>query len=480
MSASSIARPANLRVEVEEAKPSFLSTGSWILYDFAFHFFAFNIVSVYFPLFVKNLGQDDWVYSVPQSLAQLVIAFTCPLVGALSDRGGGRRLPWLTALTLIAIVFAVGMGLVPSSGLWLIILFYVLSNIGYQTALLFYDSLLPSVSTTTTWGTISGWGQGIGYIGALAGGLVVGKIVNVSAGFEQNGFIPSALLYLVFAIPCFFLVKERKVRLTAQGRIEAEEASGDALRPGLERGLTDVGKDEAASTMVKEVEPNDYRFDWRSLRHSLSQTWRTLKDTRDYPGLFPFLVSNFFYTDAMNTVIIAMGVYATEVVGFKDATSVLAPAIVAAVIGSAIFGYVTDGLSSKQGLIISLLLWMVVFVALIVFTDKIIFQFVIAPLAGIALGSVWVEARTMMIELSPPERLGEFMGIYNITGRFAAVIGPLIWGGTLFLFNPKTFGRLGYQIAIGALLLMIVVGFVIHLSTPNIKRSKDGQKVIKG
>ena len=464
-----VARPANLRVVVEEAQPSFLSTGSWILYDFAFHFFAFNIVSTYFPLFVKNLGQDDWVYSVPQSIAQLVIAFTCPLIGALSDRGGGRRLPWLTVLTLVAIVFAVAMGLIPSSGLWLIVVCYILANIGYQTALQFYDSLLPSVSSTANWGSISGWGQGIGYLGALVGGIAVGLIVNVGAGHEQNGFIPSALFYLLFAIPCFFLVKERKVRLTAQGRIEAEQASGDALRPGLERGLTDIGKDEAVDTL-KEVEPNDYRFDWRSLRHSLGQTWRTLKDTRDYPGLFPFLVSNFFYTDAMNTIIIAMSVYATEVIGFQSAITVLAPAIVAAVIGSFVFGYVTDGLSSKQGLIISLVLWMFVLAGAIIFTDKIIFQFVIAPLAGIALGSVWVEARTMMIELSPPERLGEFMGIYNITGRFAAVIGPLIWGGTLFLFNPKTFGRLGYQIAIGALLLMIVVGFVIHLSTPNIKR----------
>jgi len=77
-----------------------------------------------------------------------------------------------------------------------------------------------------------------------------------------------------------------------------------------------------------------------------------------------------------------------------------------------------------------------------------------------------------MIELSPPERLGEFMGIYNITGKFAAVLGPLLWGGTLAIAAVFGLGRLGYQIAIATLLLLIVVGFVIHQGTPDTRRGK--------
>ena len=87
-----------------------------------------------------------------------------------------------------------------------------------------------------------------------------------------------------------------------------------------------------------------------------------------------FLVANFFYSDALNTVIIAMGVYATQVIGFKFVYSVLAPATIAAVIGSWIFGIVTDRLTAKHALIISLSLWIPVLLAAIFITDQTIFQ----------------------------------------------------------------------------------------------------------
>jgi UMF1 family MFS transporter len=188
------------------------------------------------------------------------------------------------------------------------------------------------------------------------------------------------------------------------------------------------------------------------------------------PGLFVFLVANFFYSDALNTVIVAMAVYSTEVIGFDDALTVLAPAIVAAVIGSWVFGLVTDRLTSKQALIISLAMWVGVFLGAIFFTEKALFQWVIAPVAGVALGSTWTAARTMMVELSPPAKLGEYMGIYNLTGKFSAVLGPLLWGTTLWLLDPRIYGRFAYQVAIGTLLVMVLVGFAIHLRTPNVRR----------
>jgi UMF1 family MFS transporter len=153
---------------------------------------------------------------------------------------------------------------------------------------------------------------------------------------------------------------------------------------------------------------------------------------------------------------------------------------VTAVIGSWLFGFVADWLTSKQSLIVSLILWLVVF-ALAIFvsdsspTSQFLFQWVVAVLAGIALGSTWVAARTMMIELSPPEKLGEFMGIYNLTGKFAAVVGPLIWGGVLLLLPPATNGAFGYQVAIAALGLMVLAGLIIHWrGVPNIKRTRAG------
>jgi UMF1 family MFS transporter len=417
-----------LEAPAAEERISPVAVGSWALYDFANTIFSMNIVSVFFPGFIIQLGLRDAAYAFPMSAALLVVALIMPVLGAMSDRAG-RRIPWLAGFTLLCIVMTVLMGL--TDQIWLLIGAYVVASIGYQTALVFYDALLPSVSNTVNWGKVSGLGVGLGYAGAVAGLYAVTMLV--AGGSKQNAFIPSALLFLLFALPCFFFVREHRYSST------------------------------------QTVEGERMRVKWRE---AVSQTWRTIQHAREVPGLFRFLIANFFYSDALNTVIVAMGVYATVVIGFGTELEVLGPATVAAVIGSWLFGFVTDRLTSKQSLIISLLMWVGVFLAAMFVTDKVLFQWVVAPVAGIALGSTWTAARTMMVELSPPERLGEFMGIYNLTGKFAAVLGPALWGGTLLVLDPREYGRFAYQIAIGTLLVMVLIGFVLHLFTPNIKRVK--------
>lgn len=407
---------------------SFLSVGAWALYDFANTIFSLNIISTYFPNYIvedKNL--NDAVYAYPQSFALLLVALIMPLLGALSDRAG-KRIPWLIGFTMLCITTNIAMGL--TDNVWLVIAAYVVATIGFQTALVFYDALLPAVSTTLNWGKISGLGVGLGYLGALFGGLVVSLWIG-SNGSNQDGFIPTALLFLLFALPCFFLVRDRS-------------------RP--------------------QPEPQAEKPTWRN---ATTQIRDTLRDARQVPGLLRFLVANFFYSDALNTVIIAMGVYATQVIGFESAFDVLAPAILTAAIGSWAFGLITDRLTSKQALIIALVLWILVLTAAIFIIDKTIFQWGIAILAGIALGGTWTAARTMMIELSPREKLGEFMGIYNLTGKFSAVLGPVLWGTTLLVLDSQNNPRVAYGIGIGTLVLMVVVGLVIHLGTPNIRRVKS-------
>jgi MFS transporter, UMF1 family len=415
---------------------SVLSVGSWALYDFANTIFSLNIVSNYFPQYVVvDHGLKDAVYAYPQALALLLVALIMPLLGALSDRAG-RRMPWLVGFTLLCIAMTAVMGLVDN--VWLVIAAFVLANIGYQTALVFYDALLPAVSTTLNWGKISGFGVGLGYVGALFGGLVVTLLLG-NTYRNQDAFLPTAILFLIFALPCFFFVREHH-----KGQV--------------------YGAQDASTR--QELQP----LSWRN---AFTQIWHTLQDAREVPGLMRFLVANFFYSDALNTVIIAMGVYATQVIGFKSVFSVLAPATIAAVIGSWIFGIVTDRLTAKHALIISLSLWIPVLLAAIFITDRTIFQWGIATLAGVALGSTWTSARTMMVELSPPHKLGEFMGIYNLTGKFSAVLGPALWGTTLLILDPDVVGNhLAYGIAIGTLLLMVILGLVLHLGTPNIRRVK--------
>ena len=427
--ATSVAAPSNTVIQAhnQHERKSFLAVASWALYDFANTIFSLNIISTYFPQYiVDDRGLNDAVYAYPQSFALLLVALIMPVLGAMSDRAG-RRMPWLAGFTFLCIAMTLAMGLTDNA--WLVIAAYILASIGYQLALVFYDALLPSVSTTLNWGKISGLGVGLGYLGALFGGLVVSLWLG-STGSSQDAFIPTALLFLVFALPIFFFVRERGNPPTT---------------------------------------PQAKRISWRN---TFTQLGVTIQDARQVPGLLRFLIANFFYSDALNTVIIAMGVYATQVIGFDSAFTVLAPAIITAVIGSFLFGLLTDRLTSKQSLVIALVLWIVVLTAAIFITDPVIFQWGIATLAGVALGGTWTAARTMMVELSPREKLGEFMGIYNLTGKFSAVLGPALWGTTLLLLDSRNNPRLAYGVGIGTLVLMVVVGLVIHLSTPNIRRVK--------
>ena len=134
-----------LEAPADEARVSTLSVWSWALYDFANTIFSLNIITNYFPLYIaSDLKLPDAVYAYPMSAAMLVVALIMPALGALSDKGG-RRMPWLVGTTLLSVVMTATMGL--SSNIAIIVIAVTLANIGYQTALLFYDALLPSVST---------------------------------------------------------------------------------------------------------------------------------------------------------------------------------------------------------------------------------------------------------------------------------------------------------------------------------------------
>ena len=254
------------------------------------------------------------------------------------------------------------------------------------------------MSNTRNWGRISGLGVGVGYVGALAGGYAVRPFMS-SPSANHDAFLPTAVLFLLFSLPCFFFVRERR----------SARAHDKDLPPEARTGLQ--GKPYP----------------------DLSHAARNAQGARPFrlPGCQLLLFRRPEHRHSGHERLLGEG---SQV---RERPERLAPAIIAAVLGSFLFGFVTDRLTSKQSLVISLLMWMLVFVGAILITDQFIFKWIIAPVAGIALGSTWTAARTMMIELSPRERLGEFLGIYNLTGKYSAVLGPALWGTTLLLLRPQ-------------------------------------------
>ena len=377
-----------------------------------------NIITLYFPLWVTvDKGGEDIVYSCALSLSMVMVALSMPLLGGLSDRMG-RRMPFLVGLTLLSVFFTALIG--ACNHLTLGLIFFVLANYGYHAALVPYDALLPRVSRGFSVGKVAGIGVALGYVGAIAGIVMVKPFVT-EAG-RVSSFIPTAFLFLVFSLPCFFFVKEERKKMAT--------------------------------------------IRWRTMKEEFTHIKETLSQTKKYPGLLPFLIANFLYCDAVNTVIAFMAVYAHQVAGFDDAMirNLLIVSTVFAAIGSVIFGWITDRWGAKRTLTAVLCLWIVALVTAIASFSPWTF-WLVGFLVGCALGGTWVSARALVLDLSPPEKIGEIYGLYNMGGKFGFILGPLVWGFVVLVFEDVN--TLKYRIAVGSLLLFLLAGLYLLKKVPD-------------
>ena len=394
-----------------------LALWAWALYDLANTTFSLNVVSRYLPLLiVEDLGGRDLDVSLAYSGSMILVALTAPLVGALSDFSG-RRVPFLAVATLASVTATALMGV--GKPAVLVLLLFAIANFFYQVALVFYDALLANVSDAATRGRASGLGIGLGYVGSIFSLYSVAPIAEHYG--KAAAFPATAAIFLAFALPCLMMVPD-------VGR-------GALWRRGL-----------AADTIAR-----------------VGHTLRTL---RTIPGLGRFLTAHFLYTDAVNTVILFMAVYVTKVGGFtsREVTRLLAFSTVFAILGAFGQGPLIDRLGAKRALYVALALWAVGLGLALVAPGKDALWFV-GPVTGTALGALWAADRVLMLRLSPPGALGELYGIYGMVGRFAAITGPLVWGGIVYAFEDT--GALAHRAAIGALLVMLLAGSWVLRRVPD-------------
>ncbi len=397
---------------------------SWILYDLANTIFSMGVVSLYFSLWVREqVGAEraDAVYGTITAISMGIIFVISPLLGSMTDRAR-RRMPFLVVSTVLCVLLT---ALLARGGYWITMLAFVLANAAYQAGLQFYDALLPEVTTEENRGRISGIGVGIGYLGSY---FAVGIGFLPQAEDKPFLFTAIAVAFLALSIPCFLFVRERG-------------------------------------------NPNPQPvFGWAMIKESTGETLRTLRGGAEYPGLIRFLVGRVFYTDAINTVISIMTLYTVNVAvasgletaaGENKARFIMLAAISFAVIGGFVWGAMVDRIGPKATLNRVLVLWLATFTlaaAIGLFALSVNLLFVVASMAGVALGGIWSADRPLMLRLTPPHRVGEFYGLYGMVGRFSAIIGPGIWAAVAWL----CIGKLGMSPAKGqGIGVLILLGMVL-------------------
>jgi len=369
---------------------------SWAFYDWANSAFATTVIAGFFPLFFKQywsqgtpVTESTFWLGFGNSFASLVIVILAPLLGALADAGGlHKRL--LGGFALLGILATAGFFLV-AEGQWLwAIVLYVIAIIGFSGANVFYDAMLPRLTTPAERHSLSALGYALGYLG---GGLLF--LINVlmtlkpawfgladAAEAVRIAFLSVAVWWLVFMLPLLTGVREQQA------------ASPDAL----------------------------------SMRASLRSLKQTVVRLRALPNTWLFLVAYWLYIDGVATII-RMAVDYGMAIGLPS-NSLIVALLMVQFIGfpaTLIFGRIGDRYGAKRGLWIGL--WAYVIATFFaVFMSSVIEFYALAVVLGLVQGGVQSLSRSLFSQLIPEERNGEFFGLLNMLGKAAAVVGPLMVG----------------------------------------------------
>ena len=400
-----------------------LSTSSWILYDFSDTIFSASILTFFFPLWVtQDAGGTHAVFAFALSSSALLVALTAPMFGAISDQMN-RRVPMLAVCVLLC---AVCTGLIGSvGGLSAGVVLFFLANFLYQTGLVFYNSLLPNVSSESGRGIVSGIGVGAGYIGLFVSFILLGPQVEKFG--NQWAFIPTALLYVLFALPLLLIVK-------------------------------DIGGWRGIST--------------RLIGQSYKQLYATFRNARQHTNLFRFIAARFLYMEAINTVSSFYVIYLVSVNAFTEdeARDMVVRLLMVAVVSSVIAGFLVSRFGSKKVLTVALVGWTSVVIAAALVNEQWMF-WVVGAITGCFWGAPQIADRVMLTRLAPEGQLGEFFGLFQMSGRLSAVIGPALWGlTTTALFG---LGEWRYRIAMLLVSLFLMGGFALLLAVREEREPPD-------
>lgn len=357
----------------------------WIFYDFANSSFTTIIVTVIFSVYFKDVvvnkgeyGTALWGRAV--SISMLLVAIAAPIMGAVADFSRAKKnfLFYFTVITVIftALLYYVGPGDI-SRGFW----FFVVANFGFNCANVFYNALLPEITSRSSMGKVSGWGWSFGYIGGLASLLLVYPLVDQQIRLV---FPVVSLFFSSFALITFVF-----------------------LTPSITRYSKRTNYFKTAFLRIKS-----------SFTH-----------IRHFKELIKFIIAYLIYNDGIVIVISFASIYGATHLGMSasDLINFFIIMQLASFAGAFVFGYILDKIGARITIAITLLFWLIVTVRAF-WVQSIDEFYMIGILAGIAMGSSQSSSRTMLALLTPDDKMAEFFGFYSFTGKVSSVIGPLIYG----------------------------------------------------
>jgi UMF1 family MFS transporter len=415
------------RAAVPDDPGSRPARAAWCLYDWANSAFPAVILTFVFAAYFTTAVAADPIagtraWGTAVSLSALAIAVFSPVLGAIAHRGGARK-PWLAAFTILCVGATFALWWVAPSPDHVILALVLLGigNFAFELGIVFYNAMLPEIVSHDRIGRLSGWGWGLGY----AGGLVC--LVVVLFGFVQATPPPfgldtgaaehvrmagpiAAAWFAVFALPLFVWVPD-------QPRIA--HAPIDAVREGL------------------------------------AQLRKTIANVRRYRTATRYLIAHMIYADGLNTLFAFGGVYAAgtfamkvdEVIAFGIALNLTAG------LGAFAFAWIDDRIGAKRTIMIALGALTLIGAAVLVVESKAMF-WALGLALGIFFGPAQAASRSLMARLAPADMRAEMFGLFALSGKATAFVGPALLGWVAAAANSQ-------RVGMATVLVFFVVGMVI-------------------
>ncbi|MCB5276774.1 MAG: MFS transporter [Candidatus Cloacimonetes bacterium] len=383
----------------------------WMMYDFANSAFTTIIVSVVYSVYFMNQvvggepGFAEMLWGRAIGISMTLVALTAPILGAVADYSRSKKkflfINCYLTVIFTALLYFVGPGDI-SKGM----IFFIVANFGFNSANVFYDAFLPEISTREHMGKVSGFGWALGYLGGLLSLFISLFLIQYDVRYV---FPMISVHFFIFSLFTFFWLREVR-------------------RPSKRTNYLKVATMRVASS---------------------------IKHLKDYPQLLKFMLSYFVYNDGITTVIAFASIYGITRFGMntRDMLIYFVIAQFTSILGSVVFGWLTDRKGVQLSLSISILIWIGV-VIWAFFCNSALEYYFVGLAAGIAIGSSQANSRTMLSMLTPRAREAEFFGFYTLTGRLSAIIGPILYGW----IAHKT-GEIRYSIL--SLMFFFIIGFVV-------------------
>ena len=400
---------------------------SWVMYDCGNSAYSMAVTTALLPIifgmFHNVKSSMDLGYF--NSIASIIIAVLSPILGTIADYKDKKKRFFLFFAFLGIIATAALAFVSPSSGQWqLLVLFFILSAIGFAGSNIFYDSFLVDITSDERMDKVSTRGFAFGYIASVIPfGISLALIfflgMDQAIGY-QVGFIITALWWGLLTVPMLRDVRQRHY-----------------------------------------IEPEP-----RPVINSFKRLGDTFKHIRHHKNVFLFLAAYFFYIDGVDTIIKMVVPYATSVLGTNalDTFTLLGILLVIQIIAfpcAILYGNLAKKYSTRTMIIVGIFTYIISCIAAF-FISSVWHIFILGAMIGSAQGGIQALSRSYFAKIVPKENSNEFFGFYNIFGKFAAIIGPAVMSLTTTVTGNA-------QLSILAIIPLFVIGLCVFLSLPKEK-----------